>query len=246
MSKFTTLVEDPEWGNYYALTKGGYIALIILMILVIGVAVYFAQKKQKTGKFTSKKLAVAGISLALAFITSFIKVELPMGGSVTLFSMFFICFVGYLYGVNIGLITAFAYSILEFIQTGASYFLSPFQICCDYFFAFTALGIAGFWYQKKNGLIKGFIIACLVRGLFHTIGGYIYWMDYMPDWFPKSISWLYSIAYNYSYILTEMVLTLILLSITPVRKAIERIASQMGENAALESGNEDEKQGEDA
>ncbi len=229
MSRFTHFVEDPDWGSYYELTKSGYYALIILMLLVIGVAVYFAQKKQATGRFTSKKLAVAGISLALAFITSFIKFELPMGGSVTLFSMFFICYVGYLYGVNVGLITAFAYSILEFIQTGASYFLSPFQICCDYFFAFTALGIAGFWYQKKNGLIRGYIVAVLVRGLFHTIGGYIYWMDYMPDWFPKSISGLYSIVYNYSYILAEMILTLIILNIPPVKAAILRISGQVGE-----------------
>ena len=172
---------------------------------------------------------MAGISLALAFITSFIRFQMPMGGEVTLFSMFFICFVGYLYGVNVGLITAFAYGILQFIHSGGSYFLSPFQICCDYFFAFTALGITGFWYQKKDGLIKGYVVACLVRGLFHTIGGYIYWMDYMPEWFPKSISWLYSIVYNYSYILAEMILTLIILNIPPVKNAIMRVVNRMGE-----------------
>ena len=99
----------------------------------------------------AKQLAFAGIALALAFITSYIKYELPMGGSLTLFSMFFICYIGYLYGIKVGLITAFAYSILQFIQSGGSYFLSPFQTCCDYFFAFTALGLAGLWYRKKNG-----------------------------------------------------------------------------------------------
>ena len=229
MSGFTQYVEDSEWGSYYALTKGGFYAMIVLMLLVIGVAVYFVGRKQATGKFGPKKLAVAGISLALAFITSYIKFELPMGGSVTLFSMFFICFVGYLYGIDVGLITAFAYTILQFLQTGSSYFLSPFQICCDYFFAFTALGIAGFWYQKKGGLIRGYIVACLVRGMFHTIGGYIYWMDYMPDWFPKAISWTYSIVYNYSYILAEMILTLIILNIPAVRNAIMRIVNRMGE-----------------
>lgn len=228
MSKIAQFVEDPEWGSYYELTKSGYVAIIILMILVIGVAAYLVGKKQENTGFTSGKLTVAGISLALAFITSYIKFELPMGGSVTLFSMFFICFVGYLYGINIGLITAFAYSLLEFMQTGANYFLSPFQICCDYFFAFTALGIAGFWYGKRKGLVRGYVIACLVRGLFHTIGGYIYWMDYMPEWFPKSFSWAYSIVYNYSYILAEMILTLIILNIPPVKSALNRIAAQIG------------------
>ena len=125
--------------------------------------------------------------------------------------------------MKVGFITAFAYSILQFIQTGGSYFLSPFQICCDYFFAFTALGIAGFWFGKKNGLVKGYIVAALVRGVFHTIGGYIYWMDYMPEWFPQSLRNVYSIAYNYSYILSEMIITLIIINIPAVRSSIERI-----------------------
>lgn len=223
MSKLINLIEDADWGNYYELTGAGYVTLVILMILVIGVAAFIASRKQKTGKINSKKLAFAGISLALAFITSYIKFEMPMGGSVTLFSMFFICFIGYLYGVNIAFITAFAYSLLQFIQSGGSYFLTPFQTCCDYFFAFTALGLAGFMYKKKNGLVTGYILACLVRGLFHTIGGYLYWMDYMPDWFPTSLTSVYSIVYNYSYILTEMVITLIVINIPPVKKALYRI-----------------------
>lgn len=232
MSKIVSFIDDPEWGSYYELTKSGYIIAIIVMIALIAVAAVIASRKQKAGGFNVKKLSFAGISLALAFVTSYIKFEMPMGGSVTLFSMFFICFVGYIYGVNIGLITAFAFSILQFIQTGSTYFLSPFQTCCDYFFAFTALGLAGLWYRKKNGLVPGYIVACLVRGLFHTIGGYIYWMDYMPDWFPAKLSAIYSIVYNYSYILTEMIITLIIINLPPVKKAIGRIVGQSDDMTA--------------
>lgn len=209
--------------GYYALTKTGYISLVILLILVMLVAAFITDKKQAAKKIHVKQLTFAGIALALAFVTSYVKYELPMGGSVTLFSMFFICYVGYLYGVKVGIITAFAYSILQFMQTGATYFLTPFQVCCDYFFAFTALGLAGIWYSKKHGLTIGYITACLVRGLFHTIGGYIYWMDYMPEWFPKSLTSVYSIIYNYSYILLEMVITLIIINLPPVKKALERV-----------------------
>ena len=223
MSGLINYVDDPDWGSYYELTKTGYIAIVILMLAVIAVAAFLVGRKQDTGKINAKQLAGAGLSLALAFATSYIKFEMPMGGSVTLFSMFFICYVGYAYGVKVGFTTAFAYSLLQFIQSGGSYFLTPFQVCCDYFFAFTALGIAGFWYNKKNGFIKGYIVAALVRGLFHTIGGYIYWMDYMPDWFPQSLRNVYSIAYNYSYILTEMVVTLIVVSIPAVKNAMERV-----------------------
>ncbi len=180
-------------------------------------------KKPDTHKTAAIQLAFSGIALALAFITSYIKYELPMGGSVTLFSMFFICYIGYLYGLRLGLITAFAYSILQFMQSGGAYILSPFQACCDYFFAFTALGIAGLWCQKKHGLTIGYITACLLRGLFHAIGGYLYWMDYMPESFPKSLAAIYPIVYNYSYILIEMAATLLVMNLPPVKKALGKV-----------------------
>ncbi|MCD8039550.1 MAG: energy-coupled thiamine transporter ThiT [Lachnospiraceae bacterium] len=209
--------------GYYALTVNGYIALVVLLILAMLVTAFIVDKKQTAKKINAKQLAFAGIALALAFVTSYIKYELPMGGSVTLFSMFFICLVAYLYGVRVGLITAFAYSILQFMQSGGTYFLTPFQVCCDYFFAFTALGLAGIWYGKKHGLVIGYVAGCLVRGLFHTIGGYIYWMEYMPEWFPQSLKVVYPIVYNYSYILIEVVITLIVINLAPVKKALDKV-----------------------
>ncbi len=209
--------------GYFALTQAGYIGLTILIVVTMLLTAFIADKKQDSQKMNAKQLAFSGIALALAFITSYIKYEMPMGGSVTLFSMFFICYIGYLYGIKVGILTAFSYSILQFIQSGGSYFLTPFQTCCDYFFAFTALGIAGFWYQKKHGLTIGFVVACLLRGLFHTIGGYLYWMDYMPESFPKTLSAIYPIVYNYSYILIEMAITLVILNLPPVKKALAKV-----------------------
>lgn len=50
------------------------------------------------------------MAMALAMLTSMVKVvDMPMGGSVTLLSMFFICLIGYLYGLRTGLTTAVAY-----------------------------------------------------------------------------------------------------------------------------------------
>ncbi len=44
------------------------------------------------------------------------------------------------------------------------YILSPGQdVGFDYFFAFGALGIAGFFSEKKNGLLIGYITAVLGR-----------------------------------------------------------------------------------
>lgn len=209
----------------YVLEKAGYVVLGVAIFLLICAAAAFMSEKDKGDSRRAIRLTVSAISIALAFITSYIELfKLPWGGSVTLFSMFFVCFVGYLYGPSTGLTAAFAYGILQFLQSGGSYILSLPQVLFDYILAFAALGVAGFFYKSKKGLIIGYIVGCLARGVFASIAGYLYWMDYMPESFPKKLAFLYPVAYNYSYILIEMALTLVVLAIPSVRKAIKRIA----------------------
>lgn len=227
LSNFLT-AED----GYYMLTKGGYILTVILILAAILLTAVFVDKKQNTGRFSAKQLAFSGIALALGFVLSYVEIKIPlwgMGGAVTLFSMLIICLIGYWYGIRVGLVAAFAYSLLQFIQSGGAYMLTPFQVCCDYFFAFTALGVSGFFSNKKNGLLKGYLLAIFLRGLFHTIGGYLYWMDYMPESFPTSLAVIYPFVYNYSFILAEGILSVILISIPAVKKALDTIGSMATE-----------------
>lgn len=218
MSNFIQL-ED----GYYSLATAGYYALIAILLVAYVLSAIIVDRKQKSAHFSTKQLAVCGISIAMGFLLSYIQVGLPYGGAVTLFSMFCICIIGYFYGIKAGFLSALAYSILQFFQSGGTYILSPMQVACDYFFAFTALGITGFFYQKKGKFIPAFFLAIMVRGLFHTIGGYLYWMDYMPDSFPKALATLYPIIYNYSYILAEGAITILILKLPPVSKMFTRI-----------------------
>ena len=77
--------------------------------------------------------------------------------------------------------------------------------------------------KQKNGLLRGYIVAVLARGAFHALGGYLYWMDYMPDDFPKSLAAVYPIAYNYSFLLAEGLITIVIISIPAVQKALGRV-----------------------
>ena len=129
--------------------------------------------------------------------------------------------IGYWYGPSVGILTGLAYGILQFLQ--GPYVLSFFQVCCDYILAFAGLGLAGFFSKSKNGLLKGYLLGIMVRGAFHTLGGYLYWMDYIPENFPQSLAAIYPIVYNYSYILAEGVLTVIVLLLPPVKKAFVQI-----------------------
>ena len=89
MSFFVTANAD----GAYDLTTAGYTALILVFIalLLAGAAVFGTKKKMST-----KQLVFSAMAIALAGVTSMIKLfDLPMGGSVTLFSMLFIVLIGY-------------------------------------------------------------------------------------------------------------------------------------------------------
>lgn len=204
------------------LTKAGYGICITAGIVLFILAVLFTGKSSEKRKISTKQIVFCGIAMALSFITSFMKIfEMPWGGSVTLCSMLFIVLIANWYGVKTGILVGLAYSILQFIQE--PFVLSFFQVCCDYFLAFAALGVAGFFAKSSNGLVKGYIAAVLARGAFHALGGYLYWMSYMPENFPQSLKSIYPIVYNYSYLLVEGLITVIIILIPAVAKALNQV-----------------------
>lgn len=210
------------------LTTAGYAVTVIAGIILFLAAVFFASKSSTKKRMSTKQLVFCAVALALAYLTSYIRLfEMPWGGSVTLCSMLFIVLIANWYGPKTGILVGLAYGILQFIQE--PYVLSFFQVCCDYILAFAALGIAGFFAKSKYGLVKGYIIAVIARGAFHALGGYLYWMDYMPDNFPKALTSVYPILYNYSYLLVEGVITVILISIPAVAKGLSRVKQMAAE-----------------
>lgn len=207
------------------LTAAGYAVSVAVMLAVFLAAVCFAGKmhtENASGSFSAQKLTFCSMGIALAFAASYLRLfHFPYGGSVTLCSMLFIVLIADWYGVRTGVLTGFAYGMLQFLQE--PYVLSLFQVCCDYLFAFAALGLAGFFRRSRNGLLKGYLAAVFARGFFHSLGGYLFWMDTIPADFPSSIRFLYPVIYNYSFLLTEGFLTVLVLLLPPVRKALEHV-----------------------
>ena len=176
-------------------------------------------------KDTTKKLVYSALGIALALVTSYIKLwEMPMGGSVTLLSMLFVCLIGYWFGLKYGLITGIAFGLLQFIID--PYMLSIPQVILDYPFAFGALGLSGLFCNKKFGLQIGYVIGVVGRFVCSTLSGVIFFADYAPEGMNP---WVYSIAYQGSYLGVEMVLTLIIISIPPVAKALSLVKSKTKE-----------------
>ena len=178
-----------------------------------------------TGGSTSsavRKLVFSAMGIALAMVTSYIKVwEMPMGGSVTLLSMLFICLIGYWFGAKYGIITGAAYGLLQFVV--GPYVLSIPQVLFDYPFAFGALGLSGFFSNRKYGLQIGYAVGVLGRFVFSTLSGVIFFAAYAPEGMNP---WVYSSLYQGTYLGTEGIVTLVIISLPPVTKALNLIHRQ--------------------
>lgn len=171
-------------------------------------------------KIKTKYLVYAAVAMALAMVTSRIKLfSLPMGGEVTLLSMLFVVLVGYWYGPGPGFAAGAAYGLLQFVIE--PYFFTIPQVIVDYPLAFGALGFSGFFHNSPNGLAKGYLVAVIGRGVFAFLSGWIFFGAYAADYGMSAQ--LYSLAYNGSYLAAEAVITLIVIHLPPVKKALEYV-----------------------
>lgn len=227
MSFFAKEIMDEEWGNYFELTEAGYGILIACMAALL-LAACFLSGKTKEGKkikLGTKQLVFSSMAMALAMVTSMIKlVDMPMGGSVTLFSMFFICLIGYWYGLKGGLMTAVAYGFLQLIVD--PYIISIPQMLTDYIFAFGALGLSGIFSKSRYGLLKGYVAGVLGRYFFTFLSGMIFFGSYASSY--NMTAPVYSLVYNGSYIGLEALFTLMLAALPPVSRGLDRVRKMAG------------------
>ncbi len=114
------------------LTTAGYVLFIVLAVIALLAASVIAGKVSKKGKMSAKQIAFCSMAIALAYVTSYIKLfSLPFSGSVTLCSMLFIVLVGYWYGPATGILVGFVCS--SFRSRTTSHFFRCARITCWHF-----------------------------------------------------------------------------------------------------------------
>lgn len=189
----------------------------------------------------TEALVFSAIMIALATVLSFIKVyQLPWGGSITLLSMLPICIVSIKYGIKRGLMTAFVYSIIQLGQGividgllgwGLEASMLIACIMLDYIAAYSVLGLSGCLRKKGTvGLIIGTVLAVILRFISHVMSGVFIFAACGNLWegFSTDNTWIYSVLYNGSYMLPELVFTVIgailLFKIPQLRRVIKKDA----------------------
>lgn len=176
-----------------------------------------------------KKLHVlveGAIMVALAFGLSLLPkfipfLNLPWGGSITLFSMLPIVVYSIRNGVKNGLLCSFAYSLTQlaqgiFMDGLLGWGLTPIMlISCmflDYIGAFTVIGFAGMFRKNEmKGWIVGTVLVIFARYVLHVISGAVIFATAGKLWEGLNITepWLYSLVYNGCYMLPELIFTTI-------------------------------------
>lgn len=171
----------------------------------------------------TRKIVYSGVAIALATVAAnFLKLpSLPFHGSATLFSMLFICLVGYWFGPVYGLLAGVAHGMIQFVSN--PYILHWIQVILDYPLAFGALGLSGFFYKKKNGLLLGYTVGVLGRFLVASIAGVIFYTTYTGDFLSDTAAIWAGVLYNMTYIVPEYIMTMIVLAVPAVRKALARV-----------------------
>ena len=219
---FTTTEGAWDDGSVRLKAIGIAVVVVIILALVIISAISHQRNSENKKILSTKQLVYSAVAIALAIVCSMIKFSsLPMGGSITLFSMLFIVLIGYWYGPSVGIMTAVAYGFLQFVLEPIFYTLP--QMLIDYPLAFGALGLAGFFHKKKFGLQIGYIVGVLGRYVFAVISGYVFFGAYAPEGTPAIV---YSLTYNATYIVPEAIVTLILISIPAVSNALSVVKSR--------------------
>ncbi|MBQ9544480.1 MAG: energy-coupled thiamine transporter ThiT [Clostridia bacterium] len=153
---------------------------------------------------------MVALATGLSFLTLF---KLPLGGSVTVLSMLPICMLSIRRGLKWGLIGGFIYSVIQLLidlSAVLSWGLTPAAVAgcfiLDYIVAFTVLGLAGvFRKHGKVGMILGICLALALRFCAHVLSGTIIFDVWMPE--EWSSPFIYSICYNGSFMLPELILT---------------------------------------
>jgi thiamine transporter len=179
---------------------------------------------KKTEKMSLRCLCEGAIMLALALVLNWLKLfQLPNGGSVDL-SMIPIFLFAIRWGVGPGLLVSFAFGLLQMFIDGAVAWGWQ-SMLLDYLVAFTPLGLCGLFRGKEKGIFPGIVLGCVCRFIIHFISGVTIYAILVPtDLFNITFTspWMYSLAYNGSYMAIDMVICLVVFAVLykPLKKYI--------------------------
>ncbi len=180
-----------------------------------------------------KALCEAAIMVALALVLDLLKGilpgQLPNGGSLFNIAMLPIVLFAIRHGPGWGAMAGFVFGGLSYLLGLDSAAIDWTTILCDYFLAFTMLGVgAGIFKGRELSAVWGSLVGGALQFLSSYLVGVFVWGKWMPDEFlgmAMTSPWIYSFLYNILWAAPNIALTIVvflLLYRSPLRKYLLR------------------------
>jgi len=165
---------------------------------------------------TVKEIAEMGLAVALAvalsYLSKLIPLQLKYGGTIAL-GIIPVFYMALKRGFRDALIAGLALGLVTMITD--PYFVHPVQILLDYPLPGMALAFAGLpFFRRGNHWWLGILVGGGVRYVFHVISGLVFFASYASEWHMNPF--VYSLAYNASYMVPSIVIALAVMA--PLRR----------------------------
>ncbi|MGE5584784.1 MAG: energy-coupled thiamine transporter ThiT [Bacillota bacterium] len=155
------------------------------------------------GRGPAHVVTEVGVAVALAAVLSIIRVfRMPQGGSISL-EMVPIFYVALRRGAGTGILAGLVLGMVKLVLE--PYVVHPLQFLMDYPLAFAALGLAGFFSRVP---LAGVLVGGAGRFLLHVLSGVVFFSSYAPE---GSSVWVYSLTYNATYMVPEVVIAMVVM-----------------------------------
>lgn len=215
-------------------STAGQICSVAVIVILFGLIMWSGQKK----KMEPRVMAICALLVALSVILSQITVfRMPQGGAITFLGMLPVVLCAYFYGVRRALMAGMCVGLVYLVFN--PYVIHPVQLLLDYPLAFGALAVGGIFAGRKRGLAFGYVFGVFCRYICNFLSGAIFFGAYAPEGF-NAVAW--SLWYNATYLGVEMIFTLIILCLPPVRRLFKHLKYLAGDQSIASQRAETEEE----
>ena len=167
---------------------------------------------------TARRMVESAILIALATVLSIFKIDMPMGGGLTVCSMLPLVVLSHRWGWRWGAVSALVYSVLQLLlgldnvgyAAAGGMAMAVGCVVLDYIAAYFVIGFSGIFdgpgKNHRAAMAAGIAVTFFLRFLCHFITGFWIWNALWPNEFGMT-GLVYSAAYNGWYMAAELAVT---------------------------------------
>ena len=176
-------------------------------------------------KLDARALCLGGVVCALTLVLASIRVPLPTGSNITCGSWIPLMLLALVYDYRLSILAGWVCGLLAMILIPGWQAVHWAQIFVQQLVCFSCLGYAGiFGSEKRQKALCGMVLAVFLRCCGHVLRGVIFYSQNAWDGWG---AWGYSLAYNLSSRLPEGILSIVIVSLLPL-KLLRRSALKGG------------------